>query len=136
MKATKGFSLIEVLVSLTIFSVGVLGLLGMYGRTVTNYSDAKYRTDAAMLADALISDIWVNRANATAYDNTSSGTGNTTLARWLAAVNAALPKGTATVTVTPIAGTTGVTVKVALGWTPPDTTTAHQHIEFANIQNP
>jgi len=133
-QSSKGFSLIEVLVALTIFSVGVLGMLGMYGRTMSNYSDAKYRTDASMLADGLISDIWINRNNASLY--AYSGTGaNTTLQYWLNAVKAALPNGNAVVTVAG-ASATGTTVQITLTWTPPDTTTAHQHVETAIIRNP
>jgi len=132
-----GFSLIEVMVAMTIFSVGVLGLLGMYGRTVTNYSDAKYRTDAALLAEALLSRVWVDRANIANYAYTGTGA-NTTLQPWLNEVTTALPNGNAVVTVNGTA-TTGSTVEVKLSWQPPDAAAqgqTHTHIEIATIQNP
>jgi len=133
-RRSGGFSLIEIMVAMTIFSIGVLGLLGMYGNTLTNYSDAKYRTDAAMLADALISEVWVNRANVASYAYGGTGT-NSTLQPWLTEVAGTLPKGSATVTVNGTA-TAGATVTVALSWQPPDASAAHTHVEVATIQNP
>ena len=126
---TKGFSLIEVLVSMTIFSVGILGLLGMYARSVTGFSDSKYRTDAALLADGLINDIWVNRANIASYAYTG-GTASAVVQPWLNDVTATLPNGNATVAVA------GTTVQVTVTWQPPDAPVAHQHVEIATIQNP
>jgi|SRR5450631_3508728 type IV pilus assembly protein PilV len=129
MHGARGFSLIEVLVAMTIFSVGVLGLLGMYARAVTNFSDSKYRTDAALLADSLINDIWINRANITQYAYNGS-TATATIQPWLSAVAAALPKGTAAVTVA------GTQVQVQVFWQPPDAPVRHNHLEIATIQNP
>ncbi len=131
---SKGFSLIEVLVAMTIFSVGLLGLLGMYAHSVTGYSDAKYRTDAALLADSLINDIWVNRANMTTYAY-AGGTASTAVQLWLNDVKASLPNGNATITV----GGNPVQVNVTVSWQPPDAVAqgvTHTHTEIATIQNP
>jgi len=133
----RGFSLLEVLVSMTIFSIGVLGTLGLYGRSVTGFSDAKYRTDAAMLADAIINDMWVNRANLSSYVYTGTGT-NTTLQPWLTAVSSTLPSGKATIAVAGAAAT-GATVTVTVTWQPPNATgqgVTHTHTEIATVQNP
>lgn len=133
----RGFSLIEVLVSMTIFSVGVLGLLGMYANSVTNYSDAKYRTDATLLAESLINSMWVNRANVANYAYGGTGA-NTTLTSWLAEMNSALPKAVAVVTVGATTAT-GTQVTVQINWQPPDAvaqSVTHQHVETATIQNP
>lgn len=132
--ACKGFSLIEVMVAMTIFSIGTLGLLGMYARSVTGFTDSKYRTDAAMLADSLISDIWVNRANMASYAY-NGGAASAALQLWLNDVKATLPNGNATVTV---AGNP-VQVNVTITWQPPDAAAAnqtHTHTEIATIQNP
>lgn len=59
----KGLSLVEVLVALTIFAFGILGLLGMHATALATFSDAKYRADAALLADGLINQIWIDRIN-------------------------------------------------------------------------
>jgi type IV pilus assembly protein PilV len=128
----RGFSLIEVLVAMTIFAFGILGMLGMQARAIAYSSDAKYRTDATLLTDALINDIWVNRANIANYAYTGSGTAPAVMQPWLTEVQSTLPKGGASVTV----NATQVTVSVT--WQPPNDASGaqHQHTEIATIQNP
>ncbi len=130
---SRGFSLIEVLIAMTIFSFGILGMLGMQARAIGNFSDAKYRTDAALLSDALINDIWVNRANIANYAYTSGGTAPTPVQSWLSQVQATLPNGAANVTVA------GSQVTVTVTWVPLDAAAigqTHTHTETTTIQNP
>jgi type IV pilus assembly protein PilV len=130
--STRGISLIEVLVAMTIFSFGILGMLGMHARALTSFSDAKYRTDAALLTDGLINDIWVNRGNLASYAY-ASGAVPTVMQPWLSQVRATLPAGNASVTVA------GSTVQVTVTWQPPAAAAVgqtHRHVEVATIQNP
>ena len=131
-KASHGFSLIEVLVSMTIFAFGILGMLGMQARAISEFSDAKYRTSATMLTDQLINRIWVDRANIANYAYSGSGAAPAAVASWLGEVQTALPNGGATVAVN------GTQVTVSVNWQPPDNASAaqHQHTEIATIQNP
>jgi type IV pilus assembly protein PilV len=126
---TRGISLIEVLVAMTIFAFGMLGMLGMQARAIAYSSDAKYRTDATLLTDALINDIWVNRTNIANYAY-AGGTAPTVVQPWLTQVQGTLPKGAASVTVN------GNQVTVSVTWQPPNDASAHQHTEIATIQNP
>ncbi len=61
-----GFFLIEAMVAILIFALGILGLVAMGGTAVSSQSDAQYRTDASSFADAIASQIalGINRANA------------------------------------------------------------------------
>jgi len=129
--AVRGVSLIEVLVAMTIFAFGVLGMLGMQARAITFFSDSKNRTDAALLSDALINDIWVNRANMANYAY-AGGAAPALVQPWLSEVKATLPKAAATVAVTPATNT----VQVTITWTPPNAANQHTHTEIATIQNP
>jgi len=132
-RASRGFSLIEVLVAMTIFSFGILGMLGMQARAIGNFSDSKYRTDAALLSDALINEVWVNRANIANYAYTSGGTAPAPVQPWLSQVQATLPNGAANVTVA------GNQVTVTVTWQPLDAAAigqTHTHTEIATIQNP
>lgn len=54
----RGASLIEVLVAFLLVSLGVLGVVGLQSRSNAVLGDTRYRVDAAMLADELISNIW------------------------------------------------------------------------------
>lgn len=48
-----GFSMIEVLVTIVLICIGVLGLVALQGRTIAYTQDSAYRNAAAMLADDL-----------------------------------------------------------------------------------
>ncbi len=50
---TRGFSMIEVLVTILLICIGVLGLVALQGRTIAYTQDSALRNAAAMLADDL-----------------------------------------------------------------------------------
>ena len=52
-----GFFLIEAMVAILIFALGILGLVAMGGAAVSSQSDAQYRTEASSLADAIAGEI-------------------------------------------------------------------------------
>lgn len=127
---SRGMTLIEVLVAMTIFAFGILGMLGMQARAISELSDAKYRTDATLLADALINDVWADRSNIASYAYGGTGTAPTKVQPWLNEVQGVLPQGGATVTVNG-----GNQVTVTVNWQPLNGA-AHQHTEIATIQSP
>ena len=55
-----GFFLIEAMVAILIFALGILGLVAMGGTAVASQSDAQYRTEASSLADAIAGEIAIN----------------------------------------------------------------------------
>ena len=55
--AQGGFFLIEAMVAILIFALGILGLVAMGGTAVSSQSDAQYRTEASSLADAIAGEI-------------------------------------------------------------------------------
>ena len=55
-----GFFLIEAMVAILIFALGILGLVAMGGTAVSSQSDAQYRTEASSLADAIAGQIAVS----------------------------------------------------------------------------
>jgi len=56
----RGFFLLEALIAVLIFSLGILGLVAMGGLAIQAQSDAEYRTQAAAYANQIIGDMWVN----------------------------------------------------------------------------
>jgi len=66
--------LIEAMVAILIFALGILGLVAMGGTAVSSQSDAQYRTEASSLADAIAGEIAVG------IDRTSEATKAATLA--------------------------------------------------------
>lgn len=61
MKQYLGFSLIEVLVTLLLTTIGILGMVAMQGRSIQYTQDSVQRNAAIMLADELVG---IMRANA------------------------------------------------------------------------
>ena len=55
-----GFFLIEALIALLIFSLGILGMVGMGGAAIAAQSDAQYRTEAANYAGEIAAQIALN----------------------------------------------------------------------------
>ena len=53
----RGFFLIEAMVAILIFALGILGLVAMGGTAVSSQSDAQYRTEASSLADAIAGEV-------------------------------------------------------------------------------
>jgi type IV pilus assembly protein PilV len=104
-------ALIEVLVSLLIFSFGVLGLIGLEASAVNFSVDAEDRNRAALFASDVASTMWLN------------GTVTVTAAQkatWDANIaNATLPTGLpgGILNITPTAGTTNST-DIQITWTP------------------
>ncbi|MBU1361731.1 MAG: type IV pilus modification protein PilV [Gammaproteobacteria bacterium] len=56
----EGMFLIEALVAIMLFVIGVLGLVGLSARALASQSDAQYRTEAANLANRIAQEAWVS----------------------------------------------------------------------------
>jgi type IV pilus assembly protein PilV len=84
----RGVLLLEALLALLIFSIGILAIVGMQGVAVSQSTDAKYRVDASLLANELIGQMWVG-SRATLQADFS--TGGTAYSAWLPQVQATLP---------------------------------------------
>lgn len=60
--ASNGFSLLEVLISIVIISLGILGITGLLIKGMSNAKSANQRTIAAMEASSLAASMYANRA--------------------------------------------------------------------------
>lgn len=93
-KAQKGIVILEALIALLIFSMGILALVGLQAAMIKNTSDNKYRADASFLAQERIGRMWTDPGNLANYACTN-------VASACADVSGVLPNGTRTVTVAP-----------------------------------
>lgn len=63
-RAQRGGFLLEALVGILIFTLGVLGLMALQARAIAYTGDAQYRGEAAYLANSYVSKMWADsRAN-------------------------------------------------------------------------
>jgi type IV pilus assembly protein PilV len=80
-RAQRGVALLESLMALLIFSVGLLGLLGLEARVMSTSVDSENRNRAAMLASEVASQMWLNNTvtpATTAYNNLLLNAGDQT----------------------------------------------------------
>lgn len=134
--------LIEALIGILIFSIGILAMIGLQATAIKNQADAKYRSDAAYLADQIVSFIWVDKVNIATYahrptgggagctptgaNSAQAGVAGSNMAVWLAAVTAALPGAASTNQQIIIGAGNAVTVTVC--WKGPQETTWHNYL--------
>ncbi len=152
----SGVMLIEALIAILIFSIGVLGIIGLQGSAVKVSTDAKYRSEAALLANELIGHMWASdRTQATlqaAYASATNGAGYQQWA-WIGSVAATpgtqaapavgtvlgtLPGAMAnppTVAIVPSVGTAVPTsqVTITIFWQVPGEATVHNYMIMAQI---
>lgn len=119
-----GFSLLEALLGILIFSIGILAVVGMMAVAVKTVAESKYRMDASFLANEVIGEMWANRTNLASYAY-AGGTVPTVLEKWVDKVNASLPGATANPPAIAIGA--GNVVTVTIFW---------QHAEEANLPSP
>jgi type IV pilus assembly protein PilV len=144
-----GSMLLEGLISVLLFSVGILAIVGLQAASIKMSGDAKYRSDANLLANELIGQMWLSdRTTATLQTffsgSTVPGTNppNIMYANWLNSVNATLPGVTGNAQNQPnvsfITDTNTQThssiATVVLYWSSPnEPARAHQHAVVAQI---
>ena len=131
----KGIMLLEALVGILIFSIGILAMLGMQAIGIRNTIDAKYRSEAAYLASEIVGQMWVDRTNIASYDD--AGAGNARRTAWNTRVASLLPQDPADPTVTaPLITIAGRQATVIVRWKRPGETTVSRYIMIAQINDP
>ncbi|HQY47228.1 MAG TPA: hypothetical protein PLK52_08035 [Usitatibacteraceae bacterium] len=138
----QGVVMLEALIGILIFSLGVLALVAMQAVSVSNVSNARYRTEAAFLANEIISEIWVDRgagySNVANYAVSSGVASYVPAQRWVQKVRTLLPAsdtyGPDVAIATPAAG--GRQVTVTLRWKAPDAVAPSNHVAVAFISDP
>jgi len=95
--AQQGAVLVEAMIAILIFSMGVLAIVGLQAAMIKNTADSKYRADASYIAQQRIGTMWSDPGNLASYLEANTD------------ISALLPSGTRTVT-QPVAGQFVVTV--------------------------
>jgi type IV pilus assembly protein PilV len=128
----RGATLLEALIGILIFSIGILALVGMQALAIKHMSDAKYRSDASFFANEIIGQMWVNRASLGSYDFPGAGAPPAAISSWVTSIQNALPGVTAAANL-PIITVAGTTVTVTVRWQLPGGADVHRHITMAYI---
>jgi len=134
----SGVMLLEALIGILIFSLGILALVGMQAIAVRLSTDARDRAEASTLASQLVGDMWTNRGTLASYAYDGSGTPPAALQDWVAVVEASLPDADdnpPTVTIAPstLGAGVGTETTITLRWRNPSETSVHQFVMTAYI---
>jgi type IV pilus assembly protein PilV len=125
----RGVVLIEILVAVVLFSIGVLGLIGVQIASMKNVGESQYRVEAAMLANSLAAQMRTSPAATRATDFASPG--GTRYATWKNSVTSTLPGAGAT---PPSVDTsTYPTVTVTITWRAINDTATRQYVATTTL---
>ncbi len=99
----SGFSMLEVLISIFVLAIGLLGLLSLQMTSLKNNHSAQYRTSATVLAYDILDRMRLNRDAdySLTMSATPAGTGlkNTDLIAWVSDIATTLPSGDGSVSI-------------------------------------
>ncbi|MES2089780.1 MAG: pilus assembly protein PilV [Pseudomonadota bacterium] len=112
-KGQAGFMLIEVLISVLIFSVGVLALVGLQSSMTRAQTESKVRADASYLAGELVGLMWTDPKNLAGFSDSSCAS-TPQCADWKAKVVQLLPTAVSSVVVTAATGRVSITLRWTL----------------------
>lgn len=108
-KSEKGSVLLEALISIVLFSIGILAIIGLQAAMVRHTTESRMRAEAAYEVSKLFGRMWVDIPNLSSY-STSQAAGLS----WVQSLNTTFPNISGTVTVN------GSAVDVSLGWQTPN----------------
>jgi type IV pilus assembly protein PilV len=89
-----GVMLLEALIALLIFSLGILAIVGMQATAIQDLGEAKYRSDAAFLANQVVADMWGNSPQLNTYVWAGGGSAPAQIQDWVTTVYSRLPGAT------------------------------------------
>ena len=134
--AQEGAFLLEALIGILIFSLGILGIVGLQAQAIRFTNDSEYRAEAVYLANRLISEMWADDRT-TLRANYDSAMGGPKYASFKADVLSRLPSAPPVVNPVvkvdtpdlPLAVTnTSSVVQVQIFWQMPGEPTQHSYI--------
>lgn len=129
----RGSSLIEGLLAVALFSIGLLALLMLLSASMVESANAQYRSEASLLASDLIGQIWTGDRSAAGISARFGDATKEDYKNWLRTVQDRLPGVSATINA-PTVDIDGLrNVTVTLHWQAPGDHEAHQLMVHALI---
>lgn len=138
-----GFTLLEVLIAILIFAIGILGIIGLQAVSIKEAAGAEYRSMAALQANDIIGRMWASDRTAATLQSNFASPGGPVYQNWLSAIEASGLPGVSTnlptVTFTTVAGGGAAPVASSLAtvtifWQAPGDTAAHSYVALAQLK--
>lgn len=140
----QGFSLLEGLIAITIFSIGLLGIVSLQANAIKLSTDSKYRADAAFLANQLIGQLTVadpaqlanyaHRSSGAACNPSGASSTQPAVTGWLTQVTQTLPNAPASKQQVWVDPLNNNVVAVTICWQAPQETAPHSHTVTTQLQ--
>lgn len=120
-KKQAGSFILEAIISVLIFSIGILGLVAVAGQATNQVSQAKFRSDAGFLANDLIGQMLVSPTAPASFSFTD----------WEDLVEASLPNGVGSAEI----DTTepGNRLNIDIEWYDSKTASTHHHVVSTDV---
>ena len=131
--AQSGGSLLEGLLAILIFSVGMLSLLMLLSASLVETGNARYRSEASLLASDLVAQMWTGDRSLVELRARFTKTESEDYRRWLAAVHSRLPGTSGTTNLPTISIDDQRKVKILMRWQAPGDGKTHQLLTLATI---
>lgn len=131
--AQSGGSLLEGLLAILIFSIGMLSLLMLLSASLVETGNARYRSEASLLASDLVSQMWTGDRSLVELRARFTKTESEDYQRWLATVHARLPGTSGTTNLPTISIDEQRQVKIQMFWQAPGDGKTHQLLTLATI---
>jgi type IV pilus assembly protein PilV len=124
----RGSSLLEGLLAIILFSMGLLSLLMLLSATLIESSNARYRIEASLLINDLVSHMWIGDHSLNGLKTRYADTTSTDYQSWFTSVSNRLPGVSAKANTPQITIDNARNVTVTLRWQVPGDSTSHQMI--------
>ena len=129
----SGGSLLEGLLAILLFSVGMLSLLMLLSATLVETGNARYRSEASLLASDLVAQMWTGDRSLTELRARFTNSESDDYKNWLATVHARLPGTSGTTNLPTISIDDQRQVKILMRWQAPGDGKTHQLLTLATI---
>ena len=129
----QGGSLLEGLLAILVFSVGMLSLLMLLSTSLVETGNARYRSEASLLASDLVGQMWTGDRSLDALRKRFTDTESDDYQRWLRTVYDRLPGTDGTNNLPAITIDDQRKVKIVLYWQAPGDGKKHQLLTLATI---
>ncbi len=129
----SGGSLLEGLLAILIFSVGMLSLLMLLSASLVETGNARYRSEASLLASDLVAQMWTGDRSLTELRARFTEPESEDYRHWLAAVNSRLPGTSGATNLPTVSIDDKRQVKIKILWQAPGDGKIHQLLTLATI---
>lgn len=130
LKKQNGSILIEGLVAILIFSMGILAVVGLQAAAIKTVSESQYRMEASLFATRINSEMWAS------YSTLDTFNASPAYGAWINNIQARLPGANAIPPVVTLVGSqiAGYTATVRVNWQAPGDPDPHNYTAISYIQ--